>query len=632
MNFRSQYRTSFSVSVFVVMLPLFVGCSSSRRLSQIESGHTAASIALPSDKELPSPEPVTFELPQSSDTMVVDDVFIMDAQLDEKTGEMVATDVINASKVVARFRNVAERMGKIMLEFDIHVPAEMVCSRWQLRFYPSLRTMGDTLNLEPILITGKDYREAQLRGYQRYNAFLASIITDSTAFIDLRQLEVFLKRNFPETYAMKRDTSFVSDSQAKSYFGLSQRQAIDHYTRWWQVSRNLRRKADLPRRFAKYVKSPILSDGIRLDTVLLEGGDLVYRYRQSLQARPLMKRLDLSLSGEIYEFGKRLGEMPRPQDLTFYVSSLSSLADCSLRYIKKILQRKVSLLTLAKISFGQGSSDLVLALGENADEVDRIKSLMLRLEQREEYEADSIVVVASCSPEGRYSSNELLSKRRSRSVASLINQAQDSAKWKVVSRCIAEDWSSLEREVESDSTLSERAKNQILELVRSPLDRDKAEKALSKLPEYGYLRSEIYPRLRAVSLEFKLHLKNMAKDTVVTTEVDTLYGRGVEALKNMDYKKACEILRPYRDYNAALALASGDYNWSALDILDNLREDSARVLYLKTIIYSRLGKYSQAAEAFSRCIEKDPSMTFRANLDPEVSELIRTKSTNNLNP
>jgi hypothetical protein len=93
-----------------------------------------------------------------------DEVLIMKAVKDEE-GEMVATDVISAAMVTARFRNVAERHGKVDLRFRIIVPATMRDSKWQLRFFPDLYMLGDTVSLDPVIITGLDYRRAQLRGY-----------------------------------------------------------------------------------------------------------------------------------------------------------------------------------------------------------------------------------------------------------------------------------------------------------------------------------------------------------------------------------------------------------------------------------------------------------------------------------
>ena len=139
---------------------------------------------------------------------------IMNAIRDSETGEMVASDVIVASKVTARFRNVAERAGYVTIGFDITVPAAMADSRWQLKIRPKMRIQSDTLALDPVYITGSGYRAGQLRGYERYRAFLATIITDTADFVHLHQLEVFLQRHFPETYAMKNDSSLISEPLA----------------------------------------------------------------------------------------------------------------------------------------------------------------------------------------------------------------------------------------------------------------------------------------------------------------------------------------------------------------------------------------------------------------------------------
>jgi hypothetical protein len=63
-------------------------------------------------------------------------------------GEMVATDRITASYVTARFRNVAERGGKVDLEFQVRVPERMLDSKWQLRLDPDMFLLGDSLRLD----------------------------------------------------------------------------------------------------------------------------------------------------------------------------------------------------------------------------------------------------------------------------------------------------------------------------------------------------------------------------------------------------------------------------------------------------------------------------------------------------
>ncbi|MBQ1656062.1 MAG: hypothetical protein II053_04075, partial [Bacteroidales bacterium] len=171
---------------------------------------------------------------QVRDTLQVVDfegqeMLIMNAIRDED-GEMVATDRITASYVTARFRNVAERRGSVNLEFQVIVPKEMQDSKWQLRLDPDMFVLGDSLRLEPVIITGRDYRKAQLRGYQQYQKFLDSIITDTTRFINLRALEIFLERNIPQVYAFRGDTTYVSDEQFASAYGVTEKQAVDHYT------------------------------------------------------------------------------------------------------------------------------------------------------------------------------------------------------------------------------------------------------------------------------------------------------------------------------------------------------------------------------------------------------------------
>ena len=129
----------------------------------------------------------------------------------DDNGEMVANERLDAAVVTARFRNVAERHGKVDIEFQVVVPEAMQDGKWQLRFYPDMFILGDSLRLDPVIITGKDYRKAQLKGYQQYERFLASIITDTTRFVNIGQLEIFLKRNIPELYAFKTDSTEVSD-------------------------------------------------------------------------------------------------------------------------------------------------------------------------------------------------------------------------------------------------------------------------------------------------------------------------------------------------------------------------------------------------------------------------------------
>jgi tetratricopeptide (TPR) repeat protein len=146
------------------------------------------------------------------------------------------------------------------------------------------------------------------------------------------------------------------------------------------------------------------------------------------------------------------------------------------------------------------------------------------------------------------------------------------------------------------------------------------------MPEYRYLREKIYPQLRSVRFDFYLHRKGMVKDTVHTTQVDSAYMSGVSSLMTMDYKSAVEKLRPYADYNSALAYLSAGYNHSALAVLASLDQTDPKVCYLMAMALSRLQRYDEAVAFFESALSVFPAFEFRANLDPEMSELIRIRN------
>ena len=86
------------------------------------------------------------------------------------------------------------------------------------------------------------------------------------------------------------------------------------------------------------------------------------------------------------------------------------------RYLKKIIERRVEANTACWVEFAVGKSDVDLDLGHNATEIGRIRGNLRELLRNETFDLDSIVITASCSPEGAYSANAQLSKRRSESV------------------------------------------------------------------------------------------------------------------------------------------------------------------------------------------------------------------------
>ena len=615
-------------NIMILLMLAVVSCTPYRKMQKIVSGEVGMVISVPDEKPLDEEkEDVKIDSIRGS---LTDEPIIMNAIRDNETGEMVATDVIDASRVVARFRNVAERAGYVSISFDVIVPEEMSDSDWQLKLRPLMRIQEDTLRLDPLYITGAGYRAGQLRGYQRYRNFLASIISDTTDFIRIGQLEIFLERFFPETYAMRTDSSFVSDPDAETLFGATQADALRHYTRRLKWIRNERRKARADRMYGRYVKDPIVVEGIRLDTVITSSdGDFVYRYMHTFRSRPNLKKVMVTLSGDMYERGECIHHLPFPEELTYYISSLSTMADLTPKYRMIILQRTVYDNTKALIDFALGSSEVDTTLSDNASELRRIRRCIEDVVARDEYALDSLVIMASCSPEGSYAHNRRLSAARSEAIRKYIGDYVPE-EWRdscLKTSLMPENWEQLRRLVANDTLMGDAAVKRILAVTDGMKDPDVAERKLSRMAEYRYLRERIYPKLRSVSFDFHLHRVGMQKDTVHTTELDTVYMAGLDALKELDYKKAVALLRPYGDYNSALAFMSADYNHSALDVLNRLDDRDPKVCYLKAMVLSRLEMPDEAMKYFELSIAYDPYMEYRANLDPEMFSLVKKRQT-----
>lgn len=639
--------------VMMAMASLAVhSCATQNKLKSIRTESLGAQISLPENLR-PAAD---LNLPDESihDTIQVVDfegkkMLLMNAVQDEN-GEMVAHDVIQAAVVTARFRNVAERHGKVDLEFTITVPQNLRDDRWQDRFYPDMYIMGDTVRLESLIITGKDYRRAQLNGYQQYDRFLSSIIQDTTRFINVWQLELFLERNIPELFSFKTDSTEVSDEQFASVYGATEQEAVEHYTNKIAKSINSRRKGMMGKMYRRYVKSPFLTEGVRLDTIAVSSnGDFVYNYVQTIDTRPKLKKVDIVLSGEIWEQGKVLYDIPQSEPLTFYISSLSAFVDNTPRYMTKVIERRVEANTACYIDFAQGKADIREDLGFNAEEIGRIKGNLRSLVENETFDLDSITISAFASPEGTLKANEALCLKRARSssdyFSAYIKMLRDSvrraegvhlslgednlssvrpkeAPIRFISHSGGENWDMLSRLVADDEQMSEEQKSIYNDIFNAEHNPDAREKALSKLSSYRHMRESLYPRLRIVKFDFYLHRKGMVQDTIHTTVLDSTYMEGVQAIRDRDYERAITLLRPYNDLNAAVAFVAMDYNASAMNILKDL-PPTGQVEYLKAIVYARYGQIQEAVQCFMNAASTDRTYFNRGNLDPEIRTLIR---------
>lgn len=616
----------------IIVLSMIRACSGTLQLNRIkETGLQATAVTY--DKEL-ARRPMINE-----DT---EDSPIMNALVDEN-GIVTPSDVIETAYIVSRHKQVSERQGKVQLEFDIVVPKEICNPSWQVCIVPELISLGKKHRLDSILITGKEYRDNQDRGYEKYEKYLNSLLPldDDELFLYKRDLNIFLER-----YAAKP-------------FGVSEEEAILHYTKNWLKKLNMIRHSRLDAKRNRYIKAPYILGGIRIDTIISSlDSSIIYRYLQQVNTIPKMKHLDLLMTTSVNLDGESIYTNMSDDTLRFYISSLSSLADRRTRYVRHITKRDSAVSYEANIRFALGRHEIERGLAENIQEINTIQKIISDMTDNPDIIIDSISIFGAASPEGGYEFNKKLSEARADEVANetadIIDRIRNSrghffytsvedissidtttniksspvhavpVDYNAVVRSIrrygkGEDWNSFEKVLLESDAFNDNEKEMILGAIQDT-EPDKREASLKRLDFYQRISDSLFCKIRNVQYIFHLRKKDAVNDTVFTTEVDTTYMKGVRYLDERDYKKAMDCLYRYQDYNTGLSFLLMGYNHSAISTLEAASKSAARD-YLLAVAYSRTGDTVKALHYLNEAVRQDESFRYRSRLDPECSVL-----------
>ncbi|MGM9798600.1 MAG: tetratricopeptide repeat protein [Parabacteroides sp.] len=407
---------------------------------------------------------------------------------------------------------------------------------------------------------------------------------------------------------------------------------MDFYTRYGDVESNNAKKRKSEEMYDKYVKFPF-SRNARLDSIVDKGKDIEYYYSQDVHVDEANKRLYLTLQGEVTTLDDVTYQMPASDTIVYTISNMLNFLDRAPRYVKKVLERRAFENYSAQIVFPVGRADFNLELGNNKEEVAKVEKIVREVDETGEFVVDSIIMTATCSPEGAWAANESLARRRSQSMGRFFQdrQNEDVELSKLIKdKYLAEDWDKLVALLEKPDSLNRVAnRSRIVELIKEVDNADAREARIrSEFPEdYKVIKELYYPELRAVNFEFNMHRKGMIKDTIHTNVIDETYAHGVELLDQRRYKDALEILLEYEDINTAICYMSMGYDVPALRLLER-EEQTADVVYLRAVIYARQKDYPQAIEFYQRAVKMDPSKAWRGSLDPEINKLIQAYDLN----
>ena len=474
-------------------------------------------------------------------------------------GERVMALQIEQVTVVAKMRSIPERNGRVVLDFIVTLPKQLLGKSRSVVITPILHKPDESVALEDLMIRGGRFSLLQERDYWQY--------------------ETYVERFRPDTVG---------------------REAA----------------------FNRFVKFPYPED-VRLDSLVEGRSTVTYYYSQAVKTDETSKKMLVTLQGQVLAVDDSAYRLPPSDTLSYVVSSMLSFVDTVPRYRIKVIDKFVTVEDRNYIQFFVGDTRVVDTLGDNRRQLDKIAGLMRRIVEQQEFYVDTITLTAASSPEGAYAFNDRLSQGRAAALKRyLVRRYGRSIDTMLTVRWVAEDWAELTNRIRTDREIVNR--DAILELIAAEKNPDRREQAIRlRFPkEYAYIRSVIYPQLRAVNFRYSLRRKGMVKDTIHTTELDTTYARGVELLQKRKYAKALYILNDYNDRNTVVAHLSLDHNERAMELLAAMPEDAATE-YLRAIACSRLGRKEEGRRHFLEACRLDERMEYRGNLDPEIAELLK---------
>ena len=474
-------------------------------------------------------------------------------------GERVMALQIEQVTVVAKMRSIPERNGRVVLDFIVTLPRQLLGKSRSVVITPILHKPDESVALEDLVIRGGRFSLLQERDYWQY--------------------ETYVERFRPDTVG---------------------REAA----------------------FNRFVKFPYPED-VRLDSLVEGRSTVTYYYSQEVKTDETSKKMLVTLQGQVLAVDDSAYRLPPSDTLSYVVSSMLSFVDTVPRYRIKVIDKFVTVEDRNYIQFFVGDTRVVDTLGDNRRQLDKISGLMRQIVEQQEFYVDTITLTAASSPEGAYTFNARLSQGRAAALKRyLVRRYGKSIDTILTVRWVAEDWQELTNRIRTDREIGNR--DAILELIAWEKNPDRREQAIrQQFPkEYAYIRSVIYPQLRAVNFRYNLRRKGMVKDTIHTTELDTAYARGVELLRKRKYAKALYILNDYNDRNTVVAHLSLDHNERAMELLATMPKDAVTE-YLRAIACSRLGRKAEGREHFLEACRLDGRMEYRGNLDPEIAELLK---------
>ncbi len=295
----------FIYAMLVVLILLVSSCSSNWKLAYLKTNEPREIDAFAADAqasggnaiEIEEEEKKVDELNESliDTTYKADD---LDAKIEvDADGNIIGEfkDGIKLQEIViteSKSKNTpVDTSGRLNMSMTIEIPKDIMSGGWQMRLHPRIyirQNKIETFNfpIEDLYITGSEYRDKQIMGYEKYSNYLGKISSEDftydndidvdkvldekvSRYVNKYQLEYMLKRNFPELRSKNIDSLDISDEKFAAVLGIDKQEFIEHYYNKSIEAKIARLSLNKNSNFKEWVYNPIVSDNVQADNLLL---------------------------------------------------------------------------------------------------------------------------------------------------------------------------------------------------------------------------------------------------------------------------------------------------------------------------------------------------------------------------
>lgn len=180
-------KKNYTILLILLLFVMLAGCS---RLRQLEKERPRVNVALPTVAQQVAPatqqNDTVRKLPEKIIFMRADGQKVpinVSAEWDSAHNENITSVALDEVIISAQTkRNIAERSGKVNVEFIVAVPEALQSKNWMLNVQPVMMKGEVIDSLNEIRFTGERFRSKQLEDYTKFNKYLSEIIPDTADF------------------------------------------------------------------------------------------------------------------------------------------------------------------------------------------------------------------------------------------------------------------------------------------------------------------------------------------------------------------------------------------------------------------------------------------------------------------